>query len=51
MYFLISDNYTDPWKFTSSDGRFEMDFVPIIDRSALLDVKLICSISTRCLAA
>ena len=41
--FLISDNYTDPWKFTSSDGRFEMDFVPIIDRAALLDVKLICS--------
>lgn len=41
--FLISDNYTDPWKFTSSDGRFEMDFVPIIDRSALLDVKLVCT--------
>ena len=41
--FLISDNYTDPWKFTSSDGRFEMDFMPIIDRAALLDVKLICS--------
>ena len=41
--FLISDNYTDPWKFTSSDGRFEMDFEPIIDRAALLDVKLICS--------
>jgi hypothetical protein len=31
--FNISDNYTDPWTFTSSDGRFEMDFVPIIDRS------------------
>lgn len=41
--FLISENYTDEWKFTSSDGRFEMDFVPIIDRSALLDVKFICS--------
>ena len=36
--FLISDNYTDPWKFTSSDGRFEMDFVPIIDRAALLNI-------------
>ena len=21
-----------PWKFSSSDGRFEMDFEPIIDR-------------------
>jgi hypothetical protein len=23
-----------PWRFTSSDGRFEMDFVPIVDRAA-----------------
>jgi hypothetical protein len=23
-----------PWRFTSSDGRFEMDFEPIVDRSA-----------------
>lgn len=35
------DSYTKPWTFTSSDGRFEMDFVPIIDRSAKLDVKLL----------
>lgn len=33
VVFNISDNFTDPWTFTSSDGRFEMDFVPIIDRS------------------
>lgn len=39
--FHISDNYIDPWKFTSSDGRFEMDFVPIIDRAAKTDVKII----------
>lgn len=39
--FNISDNYTDPWTFTSSDGRFELNFVPIIDRSAVMDVKLI----------
>lgn len=31
--FNISDNFIDPWTFTSSDGRFEMDFVPIIDRN------------------
>lgn len=31
--FNISDNFIDPWTFTSSDGRFEADFVPIIDRS------------------
>ena len=39
--FNISENYTDPWTFTSSDGRFEMDFVPIIDRAAVIDLKAI----------
>lgn len=40
--FNIPENsYTDKWTITSSDGRFEMDFEPIIDRAALLDVKLI----------
>lgn len=33
--------YTDPWKISSSDGRFEMDFVPILDRAAKIDVKAI----------
>lgn len=28
------EDYLENWKFTSSDGRFEMDFVPIIDRHA-----------------
>ncbi|WP_435277421.1 DUF2804 domain-containing protein [Rhodococcus yananensis] len=23
-----------PWRFTSSDGRFEMDFAPVLDRAA-----------------
>lgn len=26
--------YLKPWQFTSSDGRFEMDFRPVLDRSA-----------------
>ncbi len=41
VVFNISDNYTDPWTFTSSDGRFEMNFEPIIDRNSLVDAKLI----------
>lgn len=41
IVFNISDNYTDPWTFKSSDGRFDMDFTPIIDRNALIDVKFI----------
>ena len=38
---IPDDSYTKPWTFTSSDKRFEMDFVPIIDRAAKIDVKLI----------
>ena len=37
------DDYLRPWTFTSTDGRFEMDFVPILDRASCTDVKLICS--------
>ena len=33
----------DKWTFTSSDGRFEMDFVPVLDRAACLDYKVIVS--------
>ncbi len=38
---IPESSYTDPWTFTSSDGRFEMEFVPIIDRAAKIDVKVI----------
>ena len=37
------DDFLKPWTFTSSDGRFEMDFLPILDRASCTDVKLICS--------
>jgi hypothetical protein len=33
-----------PWRFSSSDGRFEMDFQPIVDRSAAVDLKILRSI-------
>ena len=42
-FHIPETGYMDPWKFTSSDGRFEMDFVPILDRAADLDFKLIVS--------
>lgn len=38
---IPESGYTDPWTITSSDGRFEMDFVPIIDRAAKIDAKVI----------
>lgn len=28
------DNYLQPWTFSSSDGRFEMEFRPLLDRAA-----------------
>ncbi len=36
-------SYMSPWTFTSDDGRFEMDFRPVLDRSADMDVKLLRS--------
>lgn len=37
------EDYMKPWRFTSDDGRFKMDFVPVIDRASCTDVKLIKS--------
>lgn len=31
-FHIPKDSFMEPWKFTSSDGRFEMDFVPVLDR-------------------
>ena len=39
----VSD-YLAPWKFTSSDGRFEMDFKPVLDRRSSTNLFLIKSI-------
>lgn len=42
-FVIPEDNYLKPWKFTSSDGRFEMDFEPIIDRNSFTDLKWLVS--------
>jgi len=36
-------DFLAPWTFSSDDGRFAMDFVPVLDRASCTDVKLICS--------
>lgn len=36
--------YTEPWTFTSSDGRLNLDFTPIIDRYEPVDLKIFCMI-------
>ena len=37
------EDYLSPWTFTSDDGRFEMDFVPVLNRSANTDFKVLKS--------
>ncbi len=36
-------DFLSPWTFTSDDGRFEMDFRPVLDRASCTDIKLIKS--------
>ena len=38
-----TEDYLKPWRFTSDDGRFEMDFLPVMNRASCTDVKLIKS--------
>ena len=37
------EDYLSPWTFTSDDGRFEMEFTPMMDRAACIDLKLLIS--------
>ena len=37
------EDYLKPWKFTSDDGRFEMDFAPILNRASNTDFKILKS--------
>ena len=38
-----TEDYLSPWKFTSDDGRFEMDFRPVMDRNATVNLGILCS--------
>ena len=39
-----SYRYLEPWRFSETNGRFEMTFEPIIDRYDPVDMKLVCMI-------
>ncbi|MCP4756929.1 MAG: DUF2804 domain-containing protein [Proteobacteria bacterium] len=41
---MNTDDYMEPWKFTSNDGRFEMEMAPLVDRQADTNLLLIKSI-------
>ncbi len=38
---IPKDNIMNPWKFISSDGRFDMDFIPVYDNRTLIDIGII----------
>lgn len=40
-FHIPEDSYMKPWKFTSSDGRFEMDFEPVLDRAAKISAVVV----------
>jgi len=44
IFHMNTEDYMEPWKFTSSDGRFEMDFEPLVDRNGVTDFKIIRSV-------
>jgi len=44
-FHIPEDGYdTSPWKFSSNDGRFEMDFEPVLDRQENIDILVFRSI-------
>ena len=43
VFHIPESGYMDPWIFTSSDGRFEMEFEPVLDRAAKIDFKALVS--------
>jgi len=43
-FHMNTQDYMQPWKITSSDHRFEMDFTPVLDRQSSFDFKLLKSI-------
>ena len=42
-FHIPENSYMEPWTFSSSDGRFETEFVPVLDRAAKLDFKILVS--------
>lgn len=47
IFHIDETDYLAPWKFTSNDGRFEMDFQPILDRHSAMNLGVISSIQNQ----
>lgn len=37
------EDFMSPWKITSNDGRFEMNFTPVLNRKAFINALVLCS--------
>ena len=44
VFHFDKNNYMKPWKFTSNDGRLEMKFMPLLDRSSKFNLLFLKSI-------
>ncbi|HEY9054316.1 MAG TPA: DUF2804 domain-containing protein [Rectinemataceae bacterium] len=44
VFHLNPDDYLAPWSFTSSDGRFELEFKPVVDRASTTNLVFLKSI-------
>jgi len=40
VFNIPSDSYVKPWTIVSNDDRFVMDFIPVLDRSTIVDNEL-----------
>lgn len=47
LRFDIPDDIMQPWKFVTSDGRFDMDFYPIFENNTKLDALIISQHSSQ----
>lgn len=43
-FIIDKESFLKPWKFKSNDGRFEMDFQPILDRSGIVNLVIFKSV-------
>lgn len=41
------DDFMSPWTFSSDDGRFEMDFEPLLNRNANINLGILCSVQNQ----
>lgn len=43
-FHIDTEDYMRPWRFTSSDGRLELEFTPVVDRHSKTDLVIVRSL-------